>query len=524
MTTGKLQPISFAPGQFLNGSEYQRKNRWAKAQMVRWRNQFATPIGGWKAISLILAGSPVAALLGAVRAMLTWRDNAQNRWMAAGTSQKLYAYDGGALYDITPTGFVTGNDNASIGLGFGAGFYGAGTYGTVRTGAGIALEPAYWSFDNWGEWLIAVANCDGTLWQWVPSTIAATAVLNSPTGCRSVVTTNERYVFALGADETIDGHTYTTNPRNVSWCDQQDIETWLPTLTNTAGSIPLDTPGIILRGTRFGQDVLIWTDQDIHRSQYLGPPLVYGFKKIGTSCGLIGPNAICQSSDVVVWMSPNGFFAYDGYVKPFESEVGDFVFTDINVAQQQKVCAGHNSTFNEFWWWYPSGTNTECDSYVIFNYVDKYWCCGKLARSAWADAQVWPRPIAAKPIVNVDGTTSGVLYEHESGFLDGSVTRPVFLESCPIEIGNGDNLAWIERCYQDSNGVLGVATMTLRTRLAPNVPELTYGPYPMDDTRGYTDMRAQGRQAVFRIDQLPGKDQYWHIGDFRLQISLGSGR
>lgn len=524
MSTGQLQPVKFQPGQFLNGSEYQGKNRWRLAQLIRWRNRFATPIGGWKKVSMVVAGTPVSFLTGAVRAMLTWRANNQARWAAMGTSQKLYAFDGGALSDITPAAFVTGNENASIGYGFGGGLYGAGTWGTARTGAGIALDPAFWSFDNWGEWLVAVANCDGRLFQWIPAGAIATAVTNAPTGCRSVVTTNERYVFALGASTTPDGITYTVNPRNVSWCDQQNITVWLPTLTNTAGSIPLDTPGIIIRGTRFAQDVLIWTDQDLHRSQYLGPPLVYGFKKMGSGCGLIGPNAICQSTDMVVWMSQNGFYSYQGFVRALESDVGDFVFANINRDQQAKVCAGHNSTFNEMWWWYPSGTSTECDSYVVYNYVDNWWGAGKMARSAWADAQVWPKPLAAQPILNSDGTTSGVIFQHEDGYLDDVATRSVFLESAPIELGNGDTTTWIERCYQDTSGALGVAQLTLRTRLAPNAVETTFGPYVLDDARGYTDTRAIGRETVFRIDQMPNKDSYWHLGDFRLQISQSSRR
>src|SRR3954465_12169752 len=96
----QLQPVEFPPGLYLNGSEYQRKGRWQVGQMVRWRNKLATPVGGWKKVAMLLAGSSVSVLVGALRAMLTYRDNTQNRWMAAGSSQKLYTFDGGTFYDV----------------------------------------------------------------------------------------------------------------------------------------------------------------------------------------------------------------------------------------------------------------------------------------------------------------------------------------------------------------------------------------------------------------------------------------
>jgi hypothetical protein len=510
-----LIPLKLPPGQFLNGSAYQRGGRWGPANLVRWREGFAQPVGGWKKVAMTLAGSPLAALTGVARAMITWRDNSQGRWLGMGTEQKLYAYDGSSIFDITPAAFVTGNVNAQIGLGYGVSNFGSGTWGTVRTGAGIALEAAFWSFDNWGDQLVACANSDGRLFSWVPGAANALVITGAPKLCRGVLVTNERYLMALGAGDTTDYINYTSDPRNVAWCDQEDYNTWQPTLTNTAGSIRLDTQGIISSGLRFNGDPLIFTDQDVHRAQYLGPPYIYAFRRLATNCGLIGPNAKIMSSSLVMWMSKSGFFAYDGTVRPVDCDVLDKVLGDINVSQASKIAAGHNSLFNEFWWFYPTASATEPNAYVYYNYQAGYWGQGLLPRSAWAEATAWDKPLACN---------GGVLYQHEDGYDDAGAARTVYLESSPFEIGSGDQLQRVNRCIHDTDGVTGVCKLTMRTRLAPNDTETTWPTVNIDDSRGYTDLRAEGRQAVLRIEQISGQDKFWRIGDYRLDVVPTSGR
>lgn len=534
-----LAPIKLPPGQYLNGTRYAAKDRWALAQLVRFRNGHPCPIGGWKKVPLTV--SNVAApdgMQGICRAAITWRANAQPRWAAFGTTRKLYAFDGGTLTDITPSGFVAGTDNVAVGKGYGAYLYGRQTFGTPRTVSSITSEPGRWTLDTWGETLVGVANSDGRICQWSFSGLA-TPLTNAPTACRSLIVTNERMLMALGAgDGPLAGGpgVYTANPRHVWWCSQEDLTDWDRTdPTNTAGDFNLDTPGQIMCALKFSGDILIFTDQDVHRCQYLGPPLYYGFHKQSEGCGIVGPGAVVATSGQVVWMGPNGFFVYDGYVRPLPCEVQDYVLRDLNRTQAAKVHAAHNVAFNEVWWFYPSTASNENDSYVAWNYAENHWMQGRLARTAWTDANVWPYPMATYGYRKAaDNLTYSQLYQHEQGWLDNASPRDVFIESGPIEIGTGDYRVMVDRIYQDIDPSAIVASVSgesitapafqieFDVRNAPNMAPETFGPYQLDIDRGYTDCRFNARQVTMRVRQI--RDTDWQLGDIRLNTKRSSGR
>jgi len=124
---GKIVPFNPPPGVFRNGTQYQVKGRWFDSNLVRWKDGRLKPIGGWsRAIT--------SGLTGIGRAMFSWRDNSGDKWLAIGTSSNLYIFTSlsGSAADITPSGFVTGNDTAEPGNGFGAGvFNGSGVVKTL---------------------------------------------------------------------------------------------------------------------------------------------------------------------------------------------------------------------------------------------------------------------------------------------------------------------------------------------------------------------------------------------------------
>lgn len=542
-----LFPIKLPPGLYKNGTEYDASGRWRSANLIRFRAGSYGPIGGWIASPMAVGGSPVADLQGYIRAMNTWRANDQSRWMGVGSTRKLYAFDGGSFSDITPAGFVVGTDDVAVGKGYGAYQYGKQTYGTPRTLSSITSEPGRWTLDTFGQNLYAMANSDGRLHVW-PLTGIAAPQTNAPTNNRSFIVTNERSIMLLGAGDGPAGGgpgVYTANPRHVWWCSQEDPTDWdRSSATNTAGDFNLDTSGQIMCGIRFAGDIYIFTDQDLHRCQYLGPPYIYGFHRLSNGCGLIGPGAVTESATMMAWMGVNGFWMFDGYVKALPSEVQDFIFGegfnghgDLNRFQGGKVHGAHNSMFNEFTWFYPSVASDECDSYVTWNYAENHWTCGRLARTAWSDTNVWPYPMAMLGYRKAaDGLTYSRLYQHEQGWLDTSNKRTVFLESAPFEVGNGDKRMFIDRIVQDvePDQLLDLSptptklptpvpafTVTLRGRNAPSKVE-TSKTVTIDTARGYSDIRVDGRQFVMRVDQVV--DGPWRGGKFRLNAKQSSGR
>ena len=155
-----LIPLKIPPGVYRNGTEYQSAGRWFDANLVRWFENTLRPIGGWRKRS-------ASQMTGSCRALLTWRDNSGDRWIAAGTHSKLYAMnEAGTLKDITPTSFTVGIADAATKTGYGYSTYGNFAYGVARPDNGTVTPATTWSLDTWGEYLIGCSSSDGKLYEW----------------------------------------------------------------------------------------------------------------------------------------------------------------------------------------------------------------------------------------------------------------------------------------------------------------------------------------------------------------------
>ena len=391
-----LIPLKIPAGFYRTGTDFDAAGRWRDGSLVRWRDGSLRPIGGWRVnenIASITTNAP--------RGMHTWESNNGTRYVAAGSYNELKAViSSGTVYDITPADLVAGTESAAVNIGYGYGFYGSGTYGTPRPDTGNLVEATTWSIDNWGEYLVACSTADGRLLEWQLGTSSdAAAIANAPTSNLGLIVTEERFIFALGAGG---------NPRKVQWCDREDNTTWSPAATNEAGDIELQTSGQIETAIRTRGQTLIITDVDAHTARYIGPPYVYGFERVGTSCGIISRRAAADVDMGVFWMGTGGFFRFDGnVVSEIPCAVHDYVFGDLNTSQRSKTWAFTNGQFGEIWWFYCSGSSTEIDRYVAFDYKENHWLIGSLSRTSGASRGVFEYPM----LMGQDGA----MFDHEVG-------------------------------------------------------------------------------------------------------------
>jgi hypothetical protein len=303
--------------------------------------------------------------------------------------------------------------------------------------------------------------------------------------------TAERFVLALGASG---------NPRKVTWCDQEDNTDWTPSTTNQAGDFELATVGSLKCGKRVRGINLLFTDVDVHAATWIGGTYVFSFEKVGSGCGVISSQSVAAIDTAAIWMSRSGFWIYDGYVKPLPSDVGDYIFNNINYQQASKVYCVHNSSYGEIWWFYPSASSNENDSYVTFNYRENHWAIGTMARTAGSHAGVYTNPLMV--------STDGYLYEHEVGYsYDGA---SVFAESGPIQLGNGDNVMSVREVIPDEQ-TLGEAVVSFTSRLYPTGAQSSFGPYSAANP---TSVRFSGRQVNVKVTGTVLAD--WRIGTMRL--------
>lgn len=481
------------PGQFRNGTLKQSAGRWYDMNLVRFYEGAIFPVGGW-------AQRSADTVTGAARTVITWVSDSISRWIGIGTHSHLQAMNrAGDLYDITPVGLTTGHADAEVGGGYGSGAFGSGVYGTPRIGTGLITPATVWSLDTWGQYLVGCNADDGVIYEWDLDTgTPAEAVTNAPVDCRALIVTEDGFLVALAAGGV---------PRKVQWCDQRNNTDWTPSTTNQAGDFDLQTMGQLMCGRRTRGAHLLFTDLDVHRATYIGPPYIFGHERIAEGCGIISQAAAISAGDAVFWMSARGFWVYNGVVQPLACEVWDHVFGDLNLLQKSKIWAEHNAQFGEVKWSYPSGSATEIDRYVTFNYRNNTWSTGREVRTCGVEAGVFEYPI------RIDA--EGAVFEHENGPVPEGYTA--FVESGPMQLGTGENVITVLGLLPDED-TEGDVEATFYGRMYANGPETTFGPYDLTEknARGQVCTRFTTRHVRVRFSGARLAE--WRLGPFDLDV------
>lgn len=488
-----LTKVDLPPGLSRRGTLYQTAGRWYDGGYVRWNEGIMQPIGGW-------AARTETAMTGKPRSMMTFRDDSNVRFVMVGTHLKLYAATPSltAMVDITPSGFTTGYADAAAGGGYGTGDYGVGTYGTPRVDSiGTAYEASVWQLDMFGTVPIACMHEDGKIYEWgrdISSPTAAVAVSGAPTGCQGVVVTPEGFIMALGAGGA---------RRTVAWCDRGARTAWTPTSTNQAGDYDIQTQGGLMCGARTRAQTLLFTELDVHLATYVGLPNVYVIDRAGENCGAISRRPGVAVDSRYFWMSPSGFFVWDGAgVQEISCDVFDAVFGDLNTVQKSKITAMAVAAFSEVWWFYPSAASTENDMAVVYNYKDGHWSLHPLARTCGADRGVYTYPIMAD--------SDGYLYDHETGVTWDATP---YVESGPVEIEDGEVLTKIRRVVLDER-TGGDVELYVKAKDWNNDSDTTFGPYVAPNPvsariagramRMRVEFQGAGQFGAARFDVIPG--------------------
>lgn len=427
-----------------------------------------------------------------------------------------------------------GIDTSILGNGWSAGAWGRGTWGSGANVNVLTDTLRLWEHDNFGEDLV-INVYNGGVYYWDasltdPLTKRAVA-LTSLSGAtdvpvvatKTLVSNVDRHVIAFGANPI--GAT-TQDPLLIRFSDQENIADWRPTTTNTAGDLQIGSGSKIVTAVETRQQILVFTDISLHAMQYLGPPFTFGINMISENITVNGPKSAIAVDDNVFWMGLDEFYIYTGSVQKLPCSVKDYVFSDFNIEQKEKVFASSNTSFSEVWWFYPSANSSINNKYVVYNYEQNLWYYGTLSRTAWIDRGVSNKPLAA--------STDNYLYTHEVGSDDGS-TNPVspvtaYIESSQIDLGEGDSYSFVRRLIPDltfrsSTSGTPVADFTLKAR---NFPGGTYlqndtkevektASIPVEQFTSDAHVRLRGRSIAIRV----GSDEtgvQWRLGSPRIEI------
>ena len=430
----------------------------------------------------------------------------------------------------------TGLDTQVGGTGWGAGTWGRGTWGSAAT-VSASNTLRLWTQDNYGEDLIYCVR-NGGVYYWDATTglnvrgVTLASLSTDPEtptlAIQVMVSDRDRHVIACGANY---GGGTAQDPLIIRFSNQEDPFTWTSTATNTAGDLRLGSGSTIIRAIETKREIVVFTDLAAYSLQFVGPPYTFGIQQLAAGISIAGFNSFATVDDTVYWMGKSAFYVYTGKVDNFPCPLNNYVFGNFNFSQADKVYAVPNSEFGEITWYYPSANSEENDLYVTYNYGDKVWTYGALARSAMLDRGVRLYPIGAG--------LDGYLYNHELGLNDGSTTPPsplnAYIESSPLDIGEGDKFSFVRRILPDVSFVDSDDSpqldMILKTQ---NYPGSAYQPgsdsavaqtavVPIQQFTPVKDIRLRGRSVIFRIESNKVGTR-WILGTPRLEIQQDGRR
>lgn len=448
-------------------------------------------------------------------------------------------------YQIT-----TGLDTVVTGDGWGAGPYSRSTWGSSYGDITVSQQLRLWSHDTYGEDLIICVR-DGGLYYESQADIAASttavpvraksfaqynALLPVPYTGNNVPPVVSREVAVSGTRNVI---AFACNPYGdtvqdgllVRWSAAEDFTDWQPRSDNDAGDLRISTGSQIITQIHTKLEIVIWTDISMYSMTYTGPPDTFGIARIGYGTSIISANAKAAVDDVVYWMGDTTFYVYNGKISQLACTVKDYVFTNMNISQSGKVTCGTNLALGEVIWFYPSGSSTEPNSYVTYNYINDVWYYGTLSRSAWLDFASSNLPIAT-------GLDS-YLYNHETGYDDGS-TNPAtpieaYITSSPFEIGDGDSMMFVRQIYpdltfRDSSATTPSALFTLTAYNYPGAGPTQPDTAPVSGVTNtitqFTEqvsLRMRGRSATMKISSSD-LGVSWRLGVPRFEMRTDGRR
>jgi hypothetical protein len=415
-------------------------------------------------------------------------------------------------------------------------FVGWGNAASVTTpGAQIRL----WSHDNFGEDII-INPRDGGLFYWDKTNglgnraveLSATSTYSGETSVPTIakqvlVSDQDRHVIVfgcdgLGANSSATQGNGVQDPLLIRFSSQENPVDFFPTATNTAGDLRLGGGSTFVQAVETKQQILVFTNKTLHAMKFIGPPFTFGLQELSKNITIMSPFSAVAVEDAVFWMGVDTFYVYSGgQTIQLPCTVKDKVFLDFNFAERDKVHVGVNSEFSELLWFYPSSAGTQIDKYVAYNYLEKVWYYGTLARDAWIDRGIRNLPQA---------TGNQYLYNHEVGFDDDGSAMTSFIESSAIDIGDGDKFLFLKQVIPDItfNGSTSLnpdVAFTMKSRNNPgaNFNETTQATTqrtatsPVEQFTEKLNYRLRGRSFALRIDSTSLGTKY-KLGTPRVDI------
>jgi hypothetical protein len=499
-------------------------------------------------------GGTGSGFAGYVSALTTYNPGPNTLWQfdigydAYGTGQNnLIAHPGQNLSDISSTvntrpmiGLFTGTALSPVGVFTATGTTTNGSPNVTFTTTNVAMGPGV-SVTGTGipaNTTIVSASVVGGVWTVVLSQNATASGTVSLTFDNNIsvsggVVMLYPYLFVYG------------NYGLIQNCSAGDFNNWTSADANANNvSSTKVVKGLPLRGGTTSPAGLFWTLDSVVRVTYapqsVGTSTLYWrYDLITQQSSILSSSCVIEYDGIFYWAGTDRFLMYNGVVQEVENTQNfNYFFDNLNWSQRQKVWASKVPRWGEIWWFFPSGSSTECNDAVIYNVREKCWYDAGQAlgarRSAGVFSEVFRKPIWGG--VDPNGTGGYTLWQHESGtnqiYTNNVDAIESYFETNIIGsslglVGSsdqpGDNL-WT-RCERVEPDFVqsGEMSLIVTGKSYADDTDDPSDPYIFDPTTLKIDMKEQRREMRLRFTSNTQNGDYF-MGKVILSLETGDTR
>lgn len=269
---------------------------------------------------------------------------------------------------------------------------------------------------------------------------------------------------------------------------------------------------------------LFWSLDAVHKATFTGGSTIWSYATIGTGTSILSKKSVVEYDGNYFWPGVDRFYVGNsGGVQELPNGFNsEFFFTDLNPDQVTKIWGTKIPRFGEIWWFYPSGSSTECDHAIVYNVREKFWFDLPIGRTAGI------APVSSAYPIWADATRA---YLHERGKNEITDTQELAIRSsfttATVDFmtsGEQPNQVYtqLSRIEPDFEQVGDMTVQTVTQRYA-NSTATTGDSHTFSSTTEKVDIREQSRIMRLKFGSNTLNGDYW-MGETFLHLSPGDSR
>ena len=290
------------------------------------------------------------------------------------------------------------------------------------------------------------------------------------------------------------------NPTKFSWCSADGLDDWVASATNTAGSLLIrEATGEIMCVTQLGNNLAVYTQNQMFIVSYVGLPNIFGYKPaLDSGVGAVSPSSVVSVGRMNYGLSRDGFFVTDGASTKMigrESGMNQFFRDNASFTELGQVVAFDNAKENEVVWGIPLGQN-KISKEIYYNYKNNAWGMRDSTISAYHERGIFNDALSASTegAFNFEGNVA-------------SFTDDVTATTKAHDFQNADRIKEVTQLRVGKEGT-GSPIISLSVSDTINGTPTLKNTFVVDDTFKNFPVRAAGRYITLGVTSSGANDNY----------------